>query len=396
MQRLAVLGATGSIGTNTLDVLSRHQHHYQVTILAAYSNVAKMLELCLVHKPKYAVLLAAGAAKQLSEQLPSALNCEIIDSLDGLCQLMASDSYDTVMSAIVGAAGLLPTMAAVKQGKKVLLANKESLVMSGELFMQQAQQSGSIILPVDSEHNAIFQCLPDQIKDNLGHCDLSSAGVERILLTGSGGPFLNHDISALSQVTPEQACKHPNWSMGRKISVDSATMMNKGLEYIEAKWLFNASAEQIQVVIHPQSVIHSMVQYKDGSTVAQLGQPDMRTPIAHCLAHPQRIEAGVEPLDFFRVGQLSFVEPNYQRYPGLKMAIDACHQGQSYTTALNAANEEAVAAFLDKKIGFTDIYKANAEVLNFMQHQPLDCLDAILEWDKQARRIAQGIIKRMH
>ncbi len=301
------------------------------------------------------------------------------------------------MAAIVGAAGLVPTMAAVKAGKRILLANKEALVMSGQLFIDEVEKSGAQLLPVDSEHNAIFQCLPQAVQGNLGRCDLASQGVSHILLTGSGGPFRYTDVAKLEAVTPEQAIAHPNWSMGPKISVDSATMMNKGLEYIEAKWLFNASRDQLKVIIHPQSVIHSMVQYLDGSVLAQMGEPDMATPIALTLSYPERVKAGVKPLDFTQIGELTFLQPDFERYPCLALAIEACYLGQHATTTLNAANEVAVAAFLARQIKFTDIARVNDSVLNQVCKQSLasglDSLESLLELDRMARTLADEVVR---
>ncbi|RYV02193.1 1-deoxy-D-xylulose-5-phosphate reductoisomerase [Shewanella sp. OPT22] len=395
MENLVVLGATGSIGTNTLDVVGRNSEKFYAHTLVANTNVEKMLALCVEHKPKIAHMVCEASALKLQKRLTSSSDIEVTTGVDNLIAHVTSNSIDTVMAAIVGAAGLIPTYEAVKAGKKILLANKESLVMSGRLFMEAARASGSVILPVDSEHNAIFQCLPEQVQSELGHCDLTSHGISHVLLTGSGGPFLSRDLSTFGDITPEQACKHPNWSMGQKISVDSATMMNKGLEYIEAKWLFNTSPKQLQVVIHPQSVIHSMVQYRDGSVVAQMGNPDMRTPIAHCLSYPKRISSGVEPLDFFKVGQLSFSEPDYERFPCLKLAIEACEQGQEATTVLNAANEIAVAAFLENKIAFTDIAKVNQACMSGVVKSQLDTIGDIIELDIEARVMAQAEINKL-
>ncbi|MGB0893484.1 MAG: 1-deoxy-D-xylulose-5-phosphate reductoisomerase [Parashewanella sp.] len=388
MQSLAVLGATGSIGLNTLDVVSRNPEQYFAHTLVANTNVSKMLELCITHQPRIAHMVDATAALELKRLLPVTLDIQVTTGEDVLLDLVTSSQIDTVMAAIVGAAGLLPTYAAVQAGKRILLANKEALVMSGRLFIEAAIKSGAQILPVDSEHNAIYQCMPEQVQSAVGHCDLSAEGISHILLTGSGGPFLTQDIDSLSLVTPQQACKHPNWSMGQKISVDSATMMNKGLEYIEAKWLFNTSSEQLKVVVHPQSVIHSMVQYRDGSVLAQMGNPDMRTPIAHCLSYPQRISAGVEPLDFFKVGQLSFCEPDFDRFPCLKLAIEACEQGQESTTVLNAANEIAVSAFLQNKIKFTDIAKLNEICVSNVAKSNLNSIEDIVALDALAREKA--------
>jgi 1-deoxy-D-xylulose-5-phosphate reductoisomerase len=311
------------------------------------------------------------------------------------CELAALDDVDQVTAAIVGAAGLLPTLAAIRAGKQVLLANKESLVTCGRLFMDAVQKSQTQLLPLDSEHNAIFQSLPESIQRQLGYSSLDSHGVSRIVLTGSGGPFRTTPMEQFATMTPDQACAHPNWSMGRKISVDSATMMNKGLEYIEARWLFNASAEQMEVILHPQSVIHSMVRYADGSVLAQLGTPDMRTPIAHAMAYPQRISSGVEALDFCRIGSLTFAEPERERYPCLYLAIEAFDAGQAATTALNAANEVAVAAFLQEQIRFTDIAAVNQKVVERLSVQEPSCIDAVLEIDRQAREVAVGFVKSL-
>ncbi|EGA63613.1 1-deoxy-D-xylulose-5-phosphate reductoisomerase [Vibrio brasiliensis] len=393
MRKLTILGATGSIGASTFKVIEQNPQQFSVVALAAGNNVEKMRELCQKWQPKYAVMASDDAALLLRKQLAELkISTEVLSGVDAMCQVSSLDEVDTVMAAIVGAAGLLPTMAAVKSGKRVLLANKEALVMSGQLFIDAVKQHGAELMPVDSEHNAIFQCLPSDIQTNLGRCDLTQHGISNILLTGSGGPFRYSDIDTLSSVTPEQAIAHPNWSMGPKISVDSATMMNKGLEYIEAKWLFNTSREQLKVLIHPQSVIHSMVQYKDGSVLAQMGEPDMATPIALTLSYPERVSAGVAPLDFTKVGQLTFLEPDYARYPCLKLAIDACYEGQHATTALNAANEIAVAAFLNRQLSFTDIAQVNQQVLNKVcadtNQSHCSDLETILEVDRMARELA--------
>ncbi|WP_110458615.1 1-deoxy-D-xylulose-5-phosphate reductoisomerase [Shewanella algidipiscicola] len=395
MQKMVILGATGSIGASTLSVIERNPADYEVHALVANRSVDKMLALCITHEPYVAHMVDADAAKTLAEKLPASLRTRVSSGEDELLDLVAASEVDTVMAAIVGAAGLPSTLAAVKAGKRVLLANKESLVMSGRLFIDQMQTSGAQVLPVDSEHNAIFQCLPFEVQQQIGVCQLADAGISHILLTGSGGPFLNAELASLQHMTPDQACKHPNWSMGRKISVDSASMMNKGLEYIEARWLFNASKEQLKVVVHPQSVIHSMVQYKDGSVLAQMGNPDMRTPIAHCMAYPQRISAGVEPLDFFKVGQLSFLEPDFNRFPCLALAIDACEQGQEATTVLNAANEISVDAFLAGNIRFTDIAHINEFCLTKVAKQNLNTIEDILALDYQTRRVAAEHVKRV-
>lgn len=398
MRKLTILGATGSIGASTLKVVAQNPEYFSVVALAAGNNVNKMRELCQRWQPVYAVMANQKAADELLAQLQSLnLKTTVLFGEDAMCHVAALDEVDTVMAAIVGAAGLLPTMAAVKAGKRVLLANKEALVMSGQLFIDAVEKHGAELLPVDSEHNAIFQCLPPEIQGSLGRCDLQEHGVQHILLTGSGGPFRYSDLSTLADVSPQQAIAHPNWSMGPKISVDSATMMNKGLEYIEAKWLFNASKQQLKVLIHPQSVIHSMVQYRDGSVLAQMGEPDMSTPIALTLSYPERITAGVPALDFTKLSNLSFMDVDYERYPCLGLAIDACYQGQHATTSLNAANEIAVEAFLNKQIRFTDIAQVNERVLSKVcaAHTQLHCydLESLLELDRMARTIAQQIIQ---
>ncbi|CAE6910208.1 1-deoxy-D-xylulose-5-phosphate reductoisomerase [Vibrio alginolyticus] len=398
MQKLTILGATGSIGASTLKVVEQNPEQFSVVALAAGTNVEKMAALCQKWQPKYAVMADKKAAVALKSELTiAAPGTEVLGGIDALCHVASLTEIDSVMAAIVGAAGLLPTMAAVKAGKRVLLANKEALVMSGQLFIDAVEQYGAELLPVDSEHNAIFQCLPQQVQTSLGRCDLNEHGISHILLTGSGGPFRYTDIAELDRVTPAQAIAHPNWSMGPKISVDSATMMNKGLEYIEAKWLFNAAREQLEVIIHPQSVIHSMVQYRDGSVLAQMGEPDMATPIALTMSYPSRVDAGVKPLDFTRVGELTFLQPDFDRYPCLKLAIDACYEGQHATTALNAANEVSVDAFLNNRLGFTDIARINASVLNKIsasyKSEYVKSLESLLELDRMARTIALELIR---
>lgn len=398
MRRLTILGATGSIGASTLKVVAENREQFSIVALVAGSNVAKMSQLCMTWRPKYAVMASAEAAQQLSHQLfAQGCNTEVLYGEQAMCQVASCDEVDTVMAAIVGAAGLLPTMAAVKAGKRILLANKEALVMSGQLFIDAVDQYGAELLPVDSEHNAIFQCLPMEAQTQLGKANLIEHGISHIILTGSGGPFRYHDVNLLDQVTPQQAIAHPNWSMGPKISVDSATMMNKGLEYIEAKWLFNTAREQLKVLIHPQSVIHSMVQYRDGSVIAQLGEPDMATPIAQSLAYPQRVNAGVAALDFTRLNELTFMDVEPERYPCLSLAIDACYMGQHATTSLNAANEIAVDAFLQGMIQFTDIAVINELVLSKVcaTNSPLHCydLESLLELDTMARVLANQYLK---
>ncbi|WP_409309633.1 1-deoxy-D-xylulose-5-phosphate reductoisomerase [Pectobacterium sp. B1J-3] len=388
MKQLTILGSTGSIGVSSLAVIQANPDKFSVKALSAGRNVDRMLEQCLTFRPAYASMSDDVAAKRLRERLAEhGCHTEVLSGAQAACELAALDDVDQVMAAIVGAAGLLPTLAAIRAGKQVLLANKESLVTCGRLFMDAVVQNGAQLLPIDSEHNAIFQSLPEQIQQQLGYASLAQHGVERIILTGSGGPFRETAISALTDMTPDQACAHPNWSMGRKISVDSATMMNKGLEYIEARWLFNASAEQMEVIIHPQSVIHSMVRYRDGSVLAQLGSPDMRTPIAHAMAYPERVASGVSALDFCQLGALTFSAPDYARYPCLRLAIDACNQGQAATTALNAANEIAVEAFLQSQVRFTDIAAINQQVveqLNLSEPTSVDDVIAIDRWARQA------------
>jgi 1-deoxy-D-xylulose-5-phosphate reductoisomerase len=384
VQQVTVLGATGSIGLSTLDVIARHPERYQVFALTGFSRLAELQVLCVRHRPRYAVVPDAESALELQNHLRAAgLQTEVLVGEEGLCAVSADKAVDCVMAAIVGAAGLKPTLAAVQAGKKVLLANKEALVMSGALFMQAVKQSGAVLLPIDSEHNAIFQCLPGDYSRGL-----QAVGVRRVLLTASGGPFRETPLAELERVTPEQACAHPNWSMGRKISVDSASMMNKGLEMIEACWLFDARPEQIEVVIHRQSVIHSLVDYVDGSVLAQLGNPDMRTPIAHALAWPERIDSGVSPLDLFAIGRLDFERPDEQRFPCLRLAREAVQAGGSAPAMLNAANEVAVEAFLQRRIRFTDIARMIEAVLNALPVRAVEALDTVFEADTRARELA--------
>lgn len=392
MQSITILGATGSIGKSTLDVVARHPDRYRIHALTAHSSIDELAEQCATFQPAVAVVGTAEGAQRLSGLLDErGVRTEVAYGEQALCDVARAEACTTVMAAIVGAAGLKPTLAAAVAGKKVLLANKEALVMSGALFMDATAASGSVLLPIDSEHNAIFQCLPrDYCRQPGRH------GIRKILLTASGGPFLDRAIDTLDQVTPEQAVAHPNWSMGRKISVDSATMMNKGLEVIEAHWLFGAAPEQIEVVIHPQSVIHSMVSYADGSVLAQLGNPDMRTPIAHALAYPERIESGVEPVDLARIAQLEFRRPDYERFPCLKLAFDALQAGGSAAAVLNAANEVAVEAFLDRKIGFRKIPGLIAEVLERLPSAPVDSLDGLMAQDLAARDCAHALVRSGH
>ena len=389
-QRITVLGATGSIGLSTLDVIARHPDRYQVFALSGYSRIDELLALCVRHRPTFAVVPNAEAAARLRESLVAA-GCatEVLEGEAGLCQVASASEVDAVMASIVGAAGLRPTLAAVEAGKKVLLANKEALVMSGALFMEAVRRSGAVLLPIDSEHNAIFQCMPGDYARGL-----SAVGVRRILLTASGGPFRETPVEALLDVTPEQACAHPNWSMGRKISVDSASMMNKGLELIEACWLFDAAPAKVEVVVHPQSVIHSLVDYVDGSVLAQLGNPDMRTPIANALAWPERIDSGVAPLDLFGIARLDFQAPDEQRFPCLRLARQAAEAGNSAPAVLNAANEVAVEAFLQRRTRFPEIAGMIEQVLDQEPVVPLPSLDAVFAADQRARELSREWLRR--
>jgi 1-deoxy-D-xylulose-5-phosphate reductoisomerase len=392
LQQITVLGATGSIGVSTLDVIGRHPDRYQVFALTADRRWQLLATQCLTYKPRYAVLNDPAAALELEGELRrQGCSTEVLQGLESLEMVAGHHDVDTVMAAIVGAAGLLPTLAAVKAGKKVLLANKEALVMAGGLFTRAVVEHGAVLLPIDSEHNAIFQCLPSHRTDYLAS-GLCSSGVRKILLTASGGPFRNTPVAELARVTPEQACAHPNWSMGQKISVDSATMLNKGLELIEACWLFNARPQQVQVVIHPQSVIHSMVEYIDGSVLAQLGNPDMRTPIAHALAWPERIESGVSSLDLVRIASLDFSAPDYQRFPCLRLAQSAAEASGTAPALLNAANEVAVAAFLQRQIRFDQIALVIDHVLSHIPSSEPEGLAHIQNADREARVLAHQLI----
>ncbi len=388
---LTVLGATGSIGVSTLDVLARHPSRFRAVALTANRDAERLAEQCRRHRPRYAVMADPQAAQHLGELLADLPDRpEILAGVEGLEQVATLPEVDYVMAAIVGAAGLRPTLAAALAGKRVLLANKESLVVAGALLMRAIADHGAELLPIDSEHNAIFQCLPPNFKQGL-----AQVGVRRILLTASGGPFRTWPIDQLAAVTPEQACAHPTWEMGRKISVDSATMMNKGLEVIEACWLFGTDADHIQVVIHPQSVIHSLVQYEDGSVLAQLGNPDMRTPIAYAMGWPERIASGVNPLDLFAVARLDFYEPDLERFPCLRLAYEAARAGGTAPAILNAANEIAVAAFLERRIPFTRIAAVVAQTLDALPTESLDGqgLEFLLEVDQRARAQAERFVQ---
>jgi len=388
--KLTVLGATGSIGVSTLDVVARHPGRFEVVALTGHRQVELLAAQCRQFRPAYAVVGSAADAQRLARMLKDAdLATEVLHGPESLVQVAGLAEVDAVMAAIVGAAGLPPTLAAARAGKRVLLANKEALVMAGAVFMAELRRAGATLLPIDSEHNAIFQSMPHGYAG-----DMARGGVRRILLTASGGPFRTIPLDALTRVTPEQAVAHPNWVMGRKISVDSATMMNKGLEVIEAHWLFNAPADAIEVVIHPQSVIHSLVDYADGSVLAQLGNPDMRTPIAHALAWPERIDSGVAPLDLFAVAQLNFERPDLARFPCLDLAYRALRAEGNAAAVLNAANEAAVAAFLGGRLSFLGIADVIAAALDAVPQAPLPDLDAVLEADRQGRAAAEAWVAR--
>jgi len=400
---VTILGSTGSIGESTLDVLLRHEQKFKVVALTANSNAKKLFQQIQTFRPQYAVLNDSKAAAELRNDVKAAgIDTEVLEGNQAICDMAALDSVQYVMAAIVGGAGLLPTMAAVNAGKRILLANKEALVMTGSLFMQAVADSGAELLPIDSEHNAIFQCLPvtTQLSSVRGgkqwqERTIEQSGIARILLTGSGGPFRETPVGELTAVTPDQACAHPNWSMGRKISVDSATMMNKGLEFIEACWLFDARPDQVEVLLHPQSIVHSMVEYIDGSVVAQMGNPDMRTPIAYGLGWPDRVTSGVPLLDLVKAGGLHFEEPDVQRFPALALSRQAMETGKSASIVLNAANEVAVAAFLSERIRFTEITEVIDDVLQASEWILPDSIDIVLAVDEDARRRAHECLNRL-
>ena len=379
MQQITILGATGSIGSSSLDLISQHPEQYSVYALTANTNVEKMLQICKQHRPRYAVMRDVESAQKLEALLDGSVT-QVIGGQNGLLEVASHEEVDIVIAAIVGAVGLMPTLSAVRSAKRVLLANKESLVMMGDLFMKEVAQHNALLIPVDSEHNAIFQCLPSDYSANQ-----AEKGITKILLTGSGGPFRELPLSEFDAVTPARAIAHPNWSMGPKISVDSATMMNKGLELIEACWLFDISEKDVDIVLHKQSIIHSMVAYNDGSVLAQMGNPDMRTPIANALAWPHRISAGVEPLDLLQVSQLDFEIADEKRFPCLKLARDAFKQGGTSMAILNAANEVAVASFLNQQIKFTDIPKLIDNTLQNIPSNAAHDLDVIMDDDRRAR-----------
>lgn len=385
---VTVLGATGSIGTSTLDVIARHPEKYRVIALTAHRQVERLVEQCLQFAPEFAVCVDENAAQQTADLLKKAgSQTQVLSAVEGLERVASLPQVDQVMAAIVGAAGLYPALAAVRAGKRVLLANKEALVMSGQIFIDEVRRHKVELLPIDSEHNAIFQSMPVNFGEGL-----ESVGVRRILLTASGGPFRTASADALAKVTPAQACAHPNWSMGRKISVDSASMMNKGLELIEACWLFDTAPDNVQVVIHPQSVIHSLVEYVDGSVLAQLGNPDMRTPIAHAMAWPHRMDSGVASLNLFDIARLDFAEPDMQRFPCLRLAYDVMRAGGTAPAILNAANEVAVQAFLDERLAFTAIPAVIEKTLEQVSRNAADTLDVIMADDQLARDTAAVLV----
>ena len=390
MKQITILGATGSIGISTLDVIDRHSRAYNIFALTGNKKIPLLAEQCAKFNPKYAVVMDAEAAGQLVNLLTqNHVSTEVLVGTDALASVSSHEDVDIVMAAIVGSAGLIPTLAAANAGKKVLLANKESLVMAGNLLMQAVDKSGATLLPIDSEHNAIFQCLPRDIKN------LSKGGVSKLLLSASGGPFRGWSLGEMDEVTREQACAHPNWSMGKKISVDSATLMNKGLELIEACLLFDVTYDQIDIVVHPQSIIHSLVQYVDGSVLAQMGNPDMRTPIAHALAWPKRINSGVSDLNLAEIAKLDFEEPDLVNFPCLGLAYEAARVGLDAPVVLNASNEVAVQAFLDGRVGFTQIAEVVADTMGHAIFKEPDSLSGVQESDKEARAISAEIILRV-
>ncbi|WP_373778254.1 1-deoxy-D-xylulose-5-phosphate reductoisomerase [Glaesserella sp.] len=396
MKKLVILGSTGSIGTSTLSVVEQNADKYQIFALVGGKNVALMAAQCEKFQPPFAAMDDETSAKALAKILAEDnIKTEVLAGQKAICALASHPDVDMVMAAIVGAAGLLPTLSAVKAGKQVLLANKESLVTCGQIFIDEARKSGAKLLPVDSEHNAIFQSLPPEAQNKVGFCPLAELGVSKIILTGSGGPFRMKPLKEFAAITPAQAVAHPNWSMGKKISVDSATMMNKGLEYIEARWLFNAAEQEMEIIIHPQSIIHSMVRYIDGSVIAQMGNPDMRIPIAHTMAYPNRINAGAASLDFFKLKELTFIEPDFARYPNLKLAIEAFAEGQYATTAMNAANEIAVEAFLNERIRFVDIIAVNRSVVENIAPIEVKSIDDVLHIDRLARDLATQAVLQL-
>ncbi|QCI17634.1 1-deoxy-D-xylulose-5-phosphate reductoisomerase [Buchnera aphidicola (Acyrthosiphon lactucae)] len=396
MKKITILGSTGSIGISTLSVIKKNPNLFKVIALVANTNIATMLEQCELFSPDWVAMGDEKSANILRKKLKRRkIKTQVLSGEKDICKLASLKETDQVISAIIGIAGLLPTLSAIKAGKTILLANKESLITCGYLFMKALALSGAKIFPIDSEHNAIFQVLPIEMQKNLGVSSLKQNSIKHIVLTGSGGPFYKLSSSDLSNVTPVQACSHPNWLMGKKISVDSATMMNKGLEYVEARWLFNASESEIKILIHPESVIHSMVQYCDGSLLAQLSIPDIRISISYAMSWPNRIYSGAKYLDFYAINNLSFFEPNFIQFPCLKLAIDSFAQGQSSMIVLNAVNEIAVSAFLDSRISFTKIYEINFEILMSSCFSEPNCIEDILEIDRKARILAKNKISSL-
>ena len=392
VQNITILGSTGTIGLQTLDVISRHANKYKAYALAANSNVDALYKQCLQFEPNFAVLLDEQAALELQAKLKAHNSAtQVLAGLSGLIQVSSDENVDSVMAAIVGAAGLQPAMAAAHAGKRILLANKETLVMAGSLFMEAVKQGGATLLPIDSEHNAIFQVMPPQHLNQL-----ADGGVRKVILTASGGPFRQYTQAQLENVTPALALKHPNWVMGAKITIDSASLMNKGLEVIEAHWLFNAKPSQIEVVVHPQSIIHSMVEYVDGSVLAQLSNPDMRTPIAYALAYPNRIESGVASLNLLEIAKLEFEAPDKKRFPCLQLAYDALQLGGTAPAILNAVNEVAVAAFLANKIHFLEIASVITTALKTIKIDPVSSIEQLIAADNEARSFAQSCLRKSH
>ncbi len=393
MKNITILGVTGSIGKSTLSVIDDNSEDYSLYACAAYKDVDSMLKIIQKYNPKFVALYDEKSADMLQDAVNNlALKTKVLKGESGVIELASDSNSDEVISAIVGAAGLKPTLSAVRSGIKVGLANKESLVMSGKIFFEEVKKYNTTIIPIDSEHSAIFQSMPKELQETIGFCDLKKHNIKKILLTGSGGPFRDRDVNTLDFVTVDEAINHPVWSMGPKISVDSATMMNKGLEFIEARYLFNAKDEDIEIIVHPQSIIHSMVSYEDGAVIAQLGSPDMKTPISLALSYPQRLSIKVNELDFFKIAQLNFKKPDYNRYPCLKLAREASKLGQSATTALNAANEIAVSSFLHNNCKFTDISKICEIVVEKFMQKEVYCIDDVLDIDAKARQFALTII----
>lgn len=396
MKKITILGSTGSIGISTLSIIQKNPNLFKVVALVANTNIATMLKQCELFSPSWVAMRDEKCANILRKKLKNRkIKTQVLFGEKDICALASLQETDQVISAIVGIAGLLPTLSAIQAGKTILLANKESLITCGHLFMKALTLSGAKILPIDSEHNAIFQVLPSEIQNNLGMASLKKNNINHLVLTGSGGPFYKLSLSDLSNVTPDQACFHPNWSMGKKISVDSATMMNKGLEYAEARWLFNALESEIKILIHPESIIHSMVQYCDGALLAQLSVPDMRISIAYAMSWPNRIDSGVDFLNFSKMNNLSLFEPDFMKFPCLKLAIDSFSEGQSTMIALNAANEISVAAFLEYKIPFTKIYEINVEILMSACFSEPNCIEDILEIDRQSRILARNKVSSL-